>query len=212
MSLIPLRKEYTLGILERKDLDPDPIVQFKKWFSQASEIPQAEPHAMTLSTADKAGRPSARTVLLRNIDERGFSFFSNYESQKGRDLAENPHAALVFYWSAYERQVCITGIVAKASIEESKAYFDSRPKGSRLATWVSKQSVVIPNREVLDEKLAELTSKYSNNDIPLPSYWGGYVLSPDKIEFWQGRPNRLHDRFRYTKQSNKTWTIDRLSP
>jgi pyridoxamine 5'-phosphate oxidase len=171
-----------------------------------------EINAATLATADKAGRPSARVVLLKAVDQRGFIFFTNYSSRKGRELAENPHASLVFYWSDQVRQVCIMGKAGRLPPAESEAYFKTRPKGSRLSAWASHQSEVIPGRTVLESRMKELQAKYPGADVPLPEYWGGYVLAPEQVEFWQGRPNRLHDRFRYSKQPDNTWKIERLSP
>ncbi len=235
MALADIRREYNLGGLRRSDLDADPLVQFKRWFDEANNaragghlrkffirlykslllVTGAEPteiNAATLATADRSGHPSARIVLLKGVDERGFIFFSNYESRKGRELAENSSAALVFYWAGLERQVCVAGEVSKISREESEVYFKSRPKGSRLAAWASHQSEVVVSRAVLEQEWRELEAKYPGPDVPLPPYWGGYVLAPERIEFWQGRPSRLHDRFRYLKQPDKTWRIDRLCP
>jgi pyridoxamine 5'-phosphate oxidase len=166
---------------------------------------------MTLGTVDKNGNPSTRNVLLKSVDERGFIFFTNYDSRKGRELAGNPNAALNFFWPELERQVCVAGTVTKLPVMESEAYFKSRPRGSRLGAWASHQSEVISNREVLKAKERELEQKFPG-DVPLPPYWGGYILRPERIEFWQGQPNRLHDRFRYTRQADGSWTVDRLSP
>jgi len=171
----------------------------------------SDPNAIALATADKDGRPSVRTVLLKGLDPRGFIFFTNYESRKGRELAENPRAALVVHWTELERQICVTGDVARLAREESEAYFKSRPRGARLATWVSKQSAVVPNRQFLEQQMEEVSARFPV-DVPMPEYWGGYVLAPREIEFWQGRPSRLHDRLRYTQQSDGTWKIERLSP
>ncbi len=212
MSLADLRKDYTLTGLRRADLDPDPITQFQKWLQQALHATLPEPTAMTLATADNAGQPSARIVLLKGVDERGFLFFTNYESRKGRELAENPHAALALHWPELERQVRVTGRVTRVSREESENYFKARPRGHRLGSWVSHQSQAVANRAVLEEKLKPLEAKYPGDDIPLPPYWGGYVLSPVEIEFWQGRTNRLHDRFHYARQPRGGWLIERLSP
>ena len=211
-SITHLRREYTWGGLRRKDLNPDPILQFQHWFKQALEAQEIEPHAMTLATAAKDGQPSARTVLLREADQRGFVFYTNYESRKGKELEENPKAALAFYWPVLERQVCITGHVTKISRGESEAYFRSRPLGSQIAAWVSRQSQVVENREVLDDAVKEKTNQFQNKDIPIPHHWGGFLLIPQTIEFWQGRPSRLHDRFCYTKQADGKWKIDRLYP
>ncbi|MDB6121971.1 MAG: pyridoxamine-phosphate oxidase [Pedosphaera sp.] len=212
LSIADLRREYTLAGLRRTDLDPDPMAQFQKWFQQALTAKLPEPNAMTLATADRQGRPSARIVLLKAADERGFIFFTNYLSRKGHELDENPNASLVFFWQELERQVCIAGSVTKVSREESEHYFNSRPKGSRLAAWVSSQSAAIKDRSVIEEKLAQLLVQYPDDQVPLPSYWGGYCVAPSRIEFWQGRPNRLHDRFRYTRQTDASWLIERLSP
>jgi len=211
MSIADLRKEYTLAGLTEQDLDRDPIEQFKKWLQQAIEV-LPEPNAFVLATADKTGRPSARVVLLKGVDERGFTFFTNYESRKGRELAENPQAAMVFYWAPLERQVCITGDISRLSHEESEAYFKSRPRGNRLGAWASKQSQPVPSRAELENRMRELETRYPGDDIPLPAFWGGYLLAPTRIEFWQGRPNRLHDRFCFSRQAAKPWRLERLSP
>jgi pyridoxamine 5'-phosphate oxidase len=166
---------------------------------------------MVLATADKNGWPSSRTILLKGVDERGFIFYTNYDSRKGRELAENPNAALTFYWPGSERQVCVTGTVSKISVQESENYFKSRPRGSQLAAWASNQSDAVPDRAALDKKWDEMAAKFPK-DIPLPPNWGGYVLKPERIEFWQGRVNRLHDRFCYTRQPDNSWKLERLSP
>jgi pyridoxamine 5'-phosphate oxidase len=210
MEPADIRKEYKIGDLRRADLLSEPIAQFQKWFDQAVAARVLEPNAMTLATVDTEGQPSSRIVLLKDIDTRGFSFFTNYESRKGLELAANPRAALTLFWPALERQVCIRGSVTRLSREESEAYFISRPLGSRLGAWVSSQSTPIPDRAYLDKRLSEVTEQYKDKP-PIPPYWGGYVLSPVTVEFWQGRPNRLHDRFRYTRE-NTNWKIDRLSP
>jgi pyridoxamine 5'-phosphate oxidase len=212
MTLADLRREYTLAGLRRADLDADPIAQFQKWFDQALTAGIMEPNAMTLATADAQGQPSARTVLLKAVDARGFSFFTNYESRKGRELAANPNAALNFFWSGLERQVCVRGSCQKVPRSESEAYFAVRPLGSQLGAWVSKQSSVVPNREFLEQRLGEVTAQFSGQLTPTPPYWGGYVLTPIAIEFWQGRPNRLHDRFLYSRADSGAWKIERLSP
>ena len=212
MTFADHRREYTKAGLRRADLLADPIAQFEKWFHEAMQAQVNEPNAVTLATADKAGRPSSRTVLLKGVDARGFAFFTNYESRKGRELTENPHAAITAYWREVERQVCICGAVTKVSREESEKYFKSRPHGSQLAAWVSQQGEVISGREFLEKSLMEIKTKYPGEEIPLPPYWGGYIIAPVSIEFWQGRPSRLHDRFHYAKQSNGSWLIERLSP
>ena len=214
MSLADIRREYISGGLRRADLDANPIAQFQKWFAQAEAAlarHQLDVNAATLATADKNGIPSARTVLLKGLDERGFTFFTNYDSRKGRELAQNPHAALVFYWQELERQICIAGSVNKTSREESENYFKSRPHGSRLAAWASNQSEMVPDRAVLEARWQELEKKFAT-DIPLPPNWGGFILKPERIEFWQGRPSRLHDRFSYTRQPDDSWKIERLAP
>src|SRR5687767_11480460 len=211
LRIAQLRREYTLAGLKEHDLAPDPILQFQRWFEDALASGIVEPNAMVLATADKQARPSSRIVLLKQVDARGFVFFTNYASRKGRELAGNPRAALTFPWHALERQVCVTGTITKVSREESEAYFKLRPRGSRLGANVSHQSQVVPSREALERKLAELEKQYPGEDIPAPAEWGGYVLAPAEIEFWQGRPNRLHDRLRYTREPG-SWVIQRLSP
>jgi pyridoxamine 5'-phosphate oxidase len=193
-------------------LDPNPLKQFQKWFDQAvAKVSSGDVNAMVLATADKKGKPSSRTVLLKGVDERGFVFFTNYDSRKGRELAENPNAALTLYWPYWERQVCIAGTVSKVPFAESEAYFNSRPRDSRLAAWASNQSDAIPDRAALEKRFAEMSAKFPG-DIPLPPNWGGYVLKPERVEFWQGRPGRMHDRFGYTLQPDNSWKLERLSP
>lgn len=212
MSLADLRKEYMLQGLSETDLDPDPIRQFRLWFDQAAASVTIEPNAMTLATAAPDGQPSARMVLLKGFDEAGFLFYTNYESRKGHELAANPRAALVFYWGELERQVRIEGHVERVAPAQSDAYFHSRPRGSQLGAAASQQSHVIPGREVLDRRVAELEAQYSDQELPRPDYWGGFRVIPDAIEFWQGRPNRLHDRLRYRRGDAASWMIERLSP
>ncbi len=211
MSVHESRQDCNRLSLTEGMLDPDPIRQFHEWFEAAtlSEIP--EPNAMVLATASPAGRPSARIVLLRGYDERGFVFFTNYESRKGRELAANPHAALVFHWHDLERQVRVEGPVVQISAEESDSYFQGRPVGSRLGAWASRQSEVIADREILGARMRALELQYADREIPRPEYWGGYRVVPTIIEFWQGRPSRLHDRLRYSR-SDRGWLIERLSP
>jgi pyridoxamine 5'-phosphate oxidase len=211
-SLADIRRDYTLGGLRRKDLRPDPIQQFQKWLEEAIKAEALEPTAMTLATVNKKGQPSARVVLLKALDARGFVFFTNYQSAKARDLAGNARAALNVHWRELERQVAICGPASKVSREESEAYFERRPLGSRLAAWASDQSKVIPNRQFLAKKLAKVEKRFSDGQVPTPPYWGGYVVKPETIEFWQGGASRLHDRFRYTRQSGGRWLIERLSP
>jgi len=201
--------------LSYKSSDRPRAETLKRWFEQAATILGAESmdlNGVTLATADKDGRPSARIVLLKGLDQRGFIFFTNYDSRKGNELAENPRGALVFYWSDLERQVCIAGDVTKLPEAESEAYFKSRPRGSRIAAWASRQSEVVRDRAELEQKWQQLETQYPGEQVPKPPFWGGYILSPTRIEFWQGRPNRLHDRFRYTRQPDKSWKIERLSP
>jgi pyridoxamine 5'-phosphate oxidase len=198
--------------LRRADLHSDPLQQFGAWFAAALAADIRDVNAMSLATASPDGKPSVRIVLLKGFDERGFAFFTNYDSEKSRQLEANPQAALVFYWVQLERQIRITGSVQRTSREDSAAYFHSRPVGSQLGAWVSKQSEVIDARQVLDARLTAMTERFENGDIPLPPHWGGYRIQPDMFEFWQGRPNRLHDRFRYSRQADGTWLIDRLAP
>lgn len=210
-SIPDLREEYTLHALSRKDLDPDPFSQFGLWFGDARAAEARDANAMTLATATPEGEPFARTVLLKGFDARGFLFFTNYTSAKGRQLGRNPRAALLFYWKTLERQVSIGGVAEKVSREESEVYFKSRPLGSRLGAWASAQSEPVPNRAVLEEKLAQYTEQFGA-EVPLPPTWGGYRVIPDSIEFWQGRQDRLHDRFRYTRSTEGSWRIERISP
>ncbi|WP_233880169.1 pyridoxamine 5'-phosphate oxidase [Paraburkholderia flagellata] len=211
-SLADLRKTYSLGSLDAADVDPDPIRQFQTWFAQALDAKLPEPNAMTVATVDEQGRPAARILLIKGVDERGFVFFTNYESRKGRELSANPHAALLFHWIELERQVRIEGKVELTSAEESDAYFNSRPLGSRIGAWASEQSTVIANRETLEAREREIVAQYGEAP-PRPPHWGGYRLVPEAIEFWQGRPSRLHDRIRYARESaSAAWKIERLAP
>jgi pyridoxamine 5'-phosphate oxidase len=212
MSLADLRRDYMLHGLREADVDPDPIRQFGVWFEEARAAVTIEVNAMTLATVSAEGRPSARMVLLKGFDQAGFVFYTNYESRKGRELAENPWAALVLYWGELERQVRIEGRVARASAEESDAYFVSRPFGSQIGAWASHQSQALEGREALDLRVAELETQYRDQEVPRPPYWGGYRLAPDAIEFWQGRPSRLHDRLRYRLLQDGGWAMERLSP
>lgn len=217
MSLLPsnLRKEYQRDRLRKANAAADPFVQFGVWLQDATESSLHEPNAMTLATASAEGFPSARLVLLKGVDERGFVFFTNYDSRKGRELAENPVASLVFWWDILERQVRIEGRVERLPDKESDDYYDSRPLGSRLGAWASAQSSVIDSREVLEARLAELQKRYAREEDGTPSrppFWGGYRVVPSAIEFWQGGPNRLHDRLRYTRGDDGAWEIARLSP
>jgi len=211
MSLADLRKDYSMSGLLEKDLARDPFRQFDKWFQEAEAAKLVEPNAMTLATSTKDGRPSARTVLLKGVDGRGFVFYTNYESRKGRDLAENPRASLLLPWIGLERQVIIEGPLAKLSREESAAYFHSRPRASQLGAWVSQQSSIITGRSVLEDAMKALEKKHAGAEIPLPPAWGGYRLAPESVEFWQGRRSRLHDRLRYRREAGE-WIVERLAP
>jgi len=206
-----MRREYTRAALAEADVDADPVVQFGRWFEQAERSGLLEPNAMTLATATPDGRPSARMVLLRGFDERGFCFYTNYESRKAAELAANPRAALVFWWAELERQVRIEGTVERTSRAESEAYFASRPPGSQLSAAASPQSRVIADRAVIERRVAELATAVPDGPVPLPDFWGGYRLAHEVVEFWQGRPNRLHDRLRY-RRAGETWRIERLAP
>jgi pyridoxamine 5'-phosphate oxidase len=209
---IGLQNEYAACGLRRADLHSDPLQQFNAWFAVALAANILNVNAMSLATATPDGKPSVRIVLLKGFDERGFAFFTNYDSEKAKELDANPSAALAFYWPQLERQVRISGVVERTAREDSAAYFHSRPIGSQLGAWVSKQSEVIDARQVLDARLTEMTERFENREIPLPPHWGGYRVKPDRFEFWQGRANRLHDRFRYVRQTDGTWQIDRLAP
>ncbi len=215
-QLSDLRRDYALAALTEGGVDPDPIRQFRLWYTEADAANLAiEPNAMTLATATTDGTPSARMVLLRGFDERGFVFFTDYRSRKGEDLAANPRAALVFYWAELERQVRIAGTIAQVTSEESDAYFRTRPTLSQLSAWASYQSRVIASRELLERRVEELRHvHFGAVEVPRPAYWGGFRLRPVEVEFWQGRPNRLHDRVRYRRDAVEAspWRIDRLSP
>lgn len=212
LQLAEMRRNYAARALDLADLDANPFAQFDHWMREAIETQVIEPNAMTLATADAAGRPAVRTVLLKGFDERGFVFYSNYESAKARDLAANPKVALLFPWLALERQVSAMGVAQKITAVESLKYFLSRPRESQIGAWASRQSEVISTRALLESKFAEMKARFANGEIPLPDQWGGYRVTPQSFEFWQGRPNRLHDRFKYTLQSDGSWTIARLMP
>jgi pyridoxamine 5'-phosphate oxidase len=210
-KLAELRREYVSQPLTEDLVKADPIEQFKYWFAEALAAAQPDAEAMTLSTATPGGRVAARIVLLRGCDERGFVFFTNYESRKGKDLSNNPYAALTFYWHTLNRQVCIAGKVEKVTREESENYYQTRPRGSQIGAWASPQSQELASREVLEQRVAELAARFATGPIECPPFWGGYLLRPDSIEFWQGRESRLHDRILYTWQ-NGAWRIARLAP
>lgn len=212
VSVADLRREYGLYGLTEKSMEKTPVAQFRVWFDQVLEAGLNEPNAMTLATADASGQPSARIVLLKGFDEKGFVFFTNYLSAKGRDLQENPTASLVFFWNELERQVRVTGEVERTSREESEAYFRSRPRASQIGAHVSQQGTVIADRGELEAKLGELNQAFEGKEIPLPDYWGGFRVVPHNVEFWQGRPSRLHDRIRYRRQPDGGWTMERLCP
>jgi pyridoxamine 5'-phosphate oxidase len=212
MVLRNLRRDYALAGLMESDLDPDPIVQFRVWFTEAQAAKGIEPNAMTVATADSSGNPSARTVLLKGLDERGFIFYSNYDSAKGNQLAVNPRAELLFYWPELERQVRIHGEVERLERSASEEYFRSRPIGNQLGAVASPQSRVIPNREYLQELYDTLEQKFGGEAVPMPDHWGGYRVLPQSLEFWQGRTSRLHDRLRYRRDDDGEWIVERLAP
>lgn len=207
-----LRHDFTKQTLDKKDVNEDPVLQFEKWFKEAVDAKVNEPNAMGLSTVSAAGKPSSRIVLLRNFDKKGFVFYTNYNSRKGTEINENSNAALLFFWAELERQVRIEGVLTKQTAEESDQYFNTRPRESKLGAWSSEQSKKIESREILDRAYENNSKKFQDKEISRPDFWGGYLLSPTMLEFWQGRPGRLHDRILYTLSSNSTWLIDRLSP
>jgi pyridoxamine 5'-phosphate oxidase len=211
-NIADIRRDYSHKSLSEKDVDPNAIKQFEKWWVEAVNSKIDEVNAMTLATASIDALPSARIVLLKEFNENGFVFFSNYESYKAQQLAENPKACLVFFWKELERQIRITGLIEKISGKQSDEYFQSRPESSRIGAWASPQSRVIEDRSWLDEKFNELVNKMEGTAIPRPPYWGGYIVKPVVIEFWQGRPSRLHDRIQYTLEENGEWKIERLAP
>ena len=213
ISLEDLREDYRLATLDESSCDSNPIQQFAKWFREAKTAHLKEPNAMSLATCTLDGRPSARIVLLKEFGETGFIFYTNYGSQKGREIDANPHVALNFLWAELERQVRVDGTVTRIPPEKSEAYFRSRPRGSRIGAWVSNQSEHIDSRAVLESRLAELETRFAgSDDIPPPGYWGGFCVQPERIEFWQGRTSRLHDRILYERNGNSSWKIGRLSP
>lgn len=234
MNVADIRRDYSHGDLHRVQLDANPLAQFEKWFADAAAkkfasyfrrigialfklwhtiLGHASPdiNAMVLATVNKNGIPSTRTVLLKGVDARGFIFYTNYDSRKSRELSENPNASLTFYWPELERQVCVAGVVEKVSREESENYFKSRPRGSQLSAWASNQSGVVADRGALESRWDEMEKKFLG-EVPLPPNWGGFILKPRRIEFWQGRASRLHDRFQYLKQPDNSWKLERLAP
>jgi pyridoxamine 5'-phosphate oxidase len=213
-NLADLRQEYARAELTRDHVADDPIDQFENWFDEVLDSEVEEPNAMTLATAAPDGTPSARIVLLKGLDARGFHFYTNYDSRKGTELGQNPHAALTFLWKPLERQVRVEGSVERMPGEESTEYFHSRPRGAQLGAWASPQSRVIESRAALEQNLAEVEAEYGDHDdVPRPAHWGGYVVRPQQVEFWQGRPNRLHDRLRYRREDAQSdWTLERLAP
>lgn len=212
LKIRDLRQDYKSSFLLEKEVDTDPFKQFSKWFDNAISAKVLEPNAMTLATASKEGLPSARIVLLKDFNEYGFTFYTNFNSYKAQQLEKNPLAALIFFWGDLERQIRIEGVVEKINSTEAEGYFQSRPKGSQLGAWVSPQSEVIPDRSFLEKTLEELSEKYKNKEVPKPEHWGGYRVIPNAIEFWQGRSNRLHDRLLYTQNKDKSWKLIRLAP
>lgn len=211
LNLADLRREYTKNGLLESDVDPDPFRQFSVWFDQATKSGIIEPNAMSHATVSPNGQPSIRIVLLKGIDERGFIFYTNYESRKGKEMATNPKSALLFFWGELERQIRIEGTIEKISTASSKAYFDSRPEGSRVGAWSSNQSEIVASRDELEEQFEDNRKRFEGKDIPMPEYWGGYRLVPTIFEFWQGRGRRMHDRIRFSEVDG-AWKIDRLSP
>jgi pyridoxamine 5'-phosphate oxidase len=210
--LSKLRKDYGKMGLDEKDLNPDPLKQFEKWITEAANAGVVEPDAFTLSTVAAQGIPSSRIVLLRNFDHRGFTFYTNYESQKGRELEHNPYVAMNFFWPDLERQIRICGRAGKIPVLESMDYFRSRPRASQIGAWASEQSRELISREMLENRIAEIEKKFQGRDVEKPPHWGGFLVKPESIEFWQGRPSRLHDRFLYTAAGNGNWEIKRLNP
>jgi len=212
MNIFALRREYEGRALGRADLHPDPLVQFERWFAEACRHIELDPNAMALATVGPDGRPACRMVLLKSFDANGFVFFTNLESRKAREMTQNPNVALLFCWLPLSRQVTIEGRAERVSTAEAAAYFMTRPRGSQLGAWVSQQSSVISSRALLMAKWEEMKRRFADGQIPLPSFWGGYRVHPAQFEFWQGRENRLHDRFRYRRDEAGAWVIERLQP
>ncbi len=211
-NISDIRKDYSLQVLQEADVQSNPMMQFDRWWKEALESQIEEVNAMTLATASSTGKPSARIVLLKGVEENGFVFFTNYNSHKGKEIAENPFACLVFFWKELERQIRIEGTIEKISEADSDAYFYSRPVGSRIGAWASPQSIVITSREVIEENVSELAKSFAGKEIDRPPHWGGYIVKPELVEFWQGRSNRLHDRIQYRISESGEWLIERLAP
>ena len=212
VNIADIREGYEREGLTEQEVSSNPIAQFEKWMQEAVDAGISQPNALTLATASKAGRPSARIVLLKAVSEAGFVFYTNYNGRKGRELAENPYASMVFLWPSLSRQVRIEGIVSKVDAETSDAYYHSRPRGSQLGAWASPQSEIVADRQDLEDALVRYTTQFENQQVPRPEHWGGYCLKPDAIEFWQGRPSRLHDRLLFRREDNQPWRIERLAP
>jgi pyridoxamine 5'-phosphate oxidase len=211
-SIAAIRKIYQLQSLLEKEVDANPLKQFETWWQQAIESKIEEPNAMTLATCTASGKPSARIVLLKGVTENGFIFFTNYTSRKGKEIEENPFVSLLFFWKEMERQVRIEGSIQKITAAASDDYFCTRPRASRIGAWCSPQSTVIENREFLQNNVEKYNTQFGSENIPRPDFWGGYIIQPNRIEFWQGRPGRLHDRLQYSLTENKLWNIERLAP
>lgn len=211
-AIAAIRREYMQHSLNVKDVQAEPIQQFQQWFEEAIRTEVPESNAMTLSTVSAEGRPAARIVLLKGVEQGAFVFYTNYQSRKGREIEAHPYVALTFFWQVLERQIRVEGVVSKISEERSIAYFHSRPRNSQIGAWASPQSQPVPDRSVLEERQREFTQKFEGKTVPKPAHWGGYAVKPLTVEFWQGRPSRLHDRILYTLQKDGQWIIERLAP